>query len=107
MTKKKKYDIINVEIKRKVVIDMTEKEVTRILYVTADGREYSSKINAIKREKELAQKLDPKLLAIVLSEKCNTIQDLEEGCKNCPFFENDADCILRVWDPWEWNSNIC
>ena len=107
MTKKKKYVIINVEIKRKVVIDMTEKEVTRILYVTADGREYSSKINAIKREKELAQKLDPKLLAIVLSEKCNTIQDMEEGCKNCPFFENDADCILRVWDPWEWNSNIC
>ena len=107
MTKKKKYVIINVEIKRKVVIDMTEKEVTKIVYVKADGREYSSKINAIKREKELAQKLDPKLLAIVLSEKCNTIQDMEEGCKNCPFFENDADCILRVWDPWEWNSNIC
>ena len=85
---------------------MTEKEITRIVYVTADGREYSSKINAIKREKELAQKLDPKLLAIVLSEKCNTIQDKEDGCKNCPFFENDADCILRVWDPWDWNSNI-
>ena len=85
---------------------MKEKEVTKIVYVTADGREYQSKTDAIKHEKELAQNLDPQLLAIVLSEKCNTIQDMEGGCKNCPFFENDADCILRVWDPWELNSNI-
>ena len=85
---------------------MTEKEVTRIVYVTVDGREYPSKVNAIKREKELAQKLDPKLLAIVLSEKCNKMHSTEGRCKNCPFLNKDNNCVFSTSYPWEWNSNI-
>lgn len=84
---------------------MREKQVTKTLYVTVDDREYLSKKDAIRHEKELAQNLDPQLLAIVLSEKCDAIENAGE-CKNCPFFRDDGDCILNEFHSREWNSKI-
>lgn len=84
---------------------MREKQVTRTVYVTADGREYPSKRNAIKHEKELAQNLDPQLLAIVLSEKCNAKQDAG-GCENCPLFRGYEECVLNESPSWEWKNKI-
>lgn len=86
---------------------MKKKEITRIVYVTADGREYSSERDAAKHERELAQNLNPQLLAIVLSKNCGRMRNMGD-CGNCPFFNNSAECmcILRAWNPWEWDSKI-
>ena len=87
---------------------MVEKKIARTVfdtqYETVDGKIFENKNDAVRHEVELATKLDPQLLAIVLSQRCDHLQETSD-CSECPFFDGD-ECILRVFEPWVWNKRI-
>lgn len=56
--------------------------------------------------KKEIQNLDPQLLAIVLSKKCNGMREKQGGCENCPFYSNGENCVLKIGNPREWSSKI-
>lgn len=78
---------------------MKEKQVTKTIFETLDGKQFDKKDDAKQHETNLfLNNFSQKEIAIMLREICKE----RVGCAGCPFYEGRDVCVLVTTTPDEW-----